>query len=387
MAARRLWGVLLALVLAVLPLSGAGAFQNVSPVAAWKPPGTLLAYEPMTLPGVFRAKAWRILYATRDFLGRPTLSSGMVVMSGYAPADPRQRRIVAWAHQTSGIARKCAPSQKSDGINSILGISDLVAGGYIVAASDYPGLGTDGQVGYLVGKGQANAVIDSVRAARQIPGVGGGNRYALWGYSQGGHAALFASLFDSSYAPELNLVGVAAVSPPTNLSLLMRTGLDSIEGHIFGSYIVGSWTKKYGISDAALTDPDVRPVIDKINLRCVNKTSDLLKILKQEKGLREKFLQRSPMDIPEWRTAVTLNSISSLSGRIPTIIFQGSSDTIVNPAVTSAIVQESCRYGATAKYVILPGAGHSGAAKASVTQAVNWITDRFAGRPAPSSCR
>ena len=66
--------------------------------------------------------------------------------------------------------------------------------GHVVAATDYPGLGTPGPVGYLVGKGQAQAVIDSVRAARQLPDVGGSGRYALWGYSQGGHAVAYASL-------------------------------------------------------------------------------------------------------------------------------------------------------------------------------------------------
>lgn len=188
--------------------------QANAPLQAGKmKPGTLIRYDRIALPGNYRAKAWRIAYSTRDVFLRPTLSTGIVVLPDKAPKIPMERRLVAWAHPTTGIARKCAPSLRSSPLKAISGLNDLVAAGLVVAATDYPGLGTEGPIGYLVGPGQAYATIDSVRAARQIPGVGGGPDYALFGYSQGGHAALFASQLSARYAPELNLKGVAAVAP------------------------------------------------------------------------------------------------------------------------------------------------------------------------------
>jgi alpha-beta hydrolase superfamily lysophospholipase len=366
----------------------ADAFSYTAPAAELaRPPGTLLNYQAIALPGVFRGKAWRILYATRDYRGKPILSSGIVVLSGYASKNQSQRPIVAWAHPTTGVARKCAPSLSGAPISSILGLNELISSGHIIAATDYPGLGTTGPMGYMVGKGQANAVIDSVRAARRIPGVGGGREYALWGYSQGGHAAAFASLFTDSYAPELKLVGMAAVAPPTQLAALMQGSLNRMEGRVLASFIIGTWPQKYGLSIDGLVAPAARADILSIDNSCVVSLADKLDILSAQKPLKRRFLLQSPLALPGWRSAIAANSISSFSTTVPAIIFQGGSDTVVDPKVTAQVVRTSCQNGARLKFVYLPGVGHGGSAKASVAQAVSWINDRFRGKPAPSNCR
>ncbi len=71
------------------------------------------------------------------------------------------------------------------------GLRQLIEQGAVVAATDYPGLGTAGPHPYLVGDSEARAVIDSVRAAHSLPGVGDGNSFAVWGHSQGGQASLY----------------------------------------------------------------------------------------------------------------------------------------------------------------------------------------------------
>jgi alpha-beta hydrolase superfamily lysophospholipase len=364
------------------PFSYSGSAQEAA-----RPPGTLLAYEKIKIAGLFRGRAWRILYSTRDYIGRPILSSGMVLLPDHASKDAARRSIVAWAHPTTGIARRCAPSLAPSAIHTILGLNELVASGHIIAATDYPGLGTEGPIGYMVGKGQANAVIDSVRAARQLPGVGGGSEYALWGYSQGAHAALFATLFGSSYAPELKLVGTAAVAPPTQLKDLMEESFNRLEGRVLASYVLGSWSSKYGLSMEGLVDPVATKSINDINKRCVNNLGDEMEILSLQRPLAQRFLLRSPLAVKEWRNAISTNSVSGLSARVPAIVFQGASDTIVDPRVTTQVVRTSCRNGASIRYVMVEGAGHGTVAKASPVQAINWINDRFAGKPAPSNCR
>jgi alpha-beta hydrolase superfamily lysophospholipase len=97
----------------------------------------------------------------------------------------------------------------------------MLAHGYVVAGIDYPGLGTPEVHPYLVGKSDAREVLDSVRAAREIPGAGAGDSFAVWGHSQGGQAALFTGLEAAGYAPELKLVGAAAAAPATDLATLM----------------------------------------------------------------------------------------------------------------------------------------------------------------------
>jgi pimeloyl-ACP methyl ester carboxylesterase len=115
----------------------------------------------------------------------------------------------------------CAPSLAIFVFQSMMGLRPMIERGVAVVATDYPGLGTAGPHPYLVGVSEGRAVLDSVRVARLMPGVGGGNRFAVWGHSQGGQASLYTGLLAKSYAPELNLVGVAAAAPVTELVTLM----------------------------------------------------------------------------------------------------------------------------------------------------------------------
>ena len=48
----------------------------------------------------------------------------------------------------------------------IFGLNQMLAQGYVVTATDYPGLGTQGIHPFLIGVSEDRAVLDSVRAAR-----------------------------------------------------------------------------------------------------------------------------------------------------------------------------------------------------------------------------
>lgn len=92
-------------------------------------------------------------------------------------------------------------------------LPNMIAEGYIVVATDYPGLGTEGIHPYLIGESEARSVLDSVRAVRDLPNSGASNRFAVLGHRQGGHAALFTGEVAARYAPDLKLVGMAAAAP------------------------------------------------------------------------------------------------------------------------------------------------------------------------------
>jgi alpha-beta hydrolase superfamily lysophospholipase len=389
------WRAVVVLLFLLTPFAAAGAlarpaktpFYSISDRELDVPPGTLLRYQETPLPPFYRAKAWRILYSTRDYAGRPIASSGVVVLSDYASANPSQRKIVAWAHPTTGVARKCAPSMRGTPTDWIIGLNEFVAAGYIVAATDYPGLGTEGPIGYLVGKGQARAVIDSVRAARQLPGVGGGMSYALWGYSQGGHAVLFAAQESQSYAPELNLVGVAATAPPTNLAALFQANIGTIEGRVLAAMTLESWSRKFGISLSTLIDSQVAQVVAEVDKNCVDDLGSQLDLLAAQKPLQQKFLNYDPATHPPWENLMSANSLYNLGARVPVFIAQGDADQLVRPEITLQFVRAMCRQKLSVDYVNLTGKGHASSAKASSAPATSWISDRFRGARAPNSCR
>lgn len=361
-------------------------FYQATPQQASLPPGSLIRYEATRTPPFFRAKAWRILYATRDYLGRPILSSGLVVLPDYAARNPNDRTIVAWAHPTVGIARHCAPTLAKSPVATILGINELVSSGHIIAATDYPGLGTVGPIGYLVGRGQANAVVDAVRAARQIPEVGGGRRYGLWGYSQGGHAALFASQLSQRYAPELQLVGTATIAPPTGLAQLFKEDLATVEGRVLTSYALGSWAVKYNIPLGVMADEETLRTIRTLNAGCITDFAGMMDAYAAQKPLAARFLKADPLTTSPWSGIIAGNSIASLAPGSPALVLQGSDDTIVRPAVTRSFVSATCRARGSVQYSVLRGKGHGSSAKAGMKQAVAWLNDRFKGKRAQGSC-
>src|ERR1700685_998181 len=204
-------------------------------------PGTLVRQE--VIDGApLGATAYRVLYRSTGLDNKPILVSGVVIVP---PGDPPPggRPIVAWAHPTSGIVPRCAPSLAIFLSQQIQGLRSFVREGYVVTATDYPGLGTEGPHPYLVGTSEARAVIDSVRVAGQLPGTGDGKKFVVWGHSQGGHAALFTGIIAKTYAPELDLLGVAAAAPASDLATLMNEDIDSVGGKNITVVKLWAWTR------------------------------------------------------------------------------------------------------------------------------------------------
>ena len=97
-------------------------------------------------------------------------------------------------------------------------LADMIAQGYVVVATDYPGLGVPRHppLSDRRERGTRRARFGP-RGARAAEYSGASNRFAVWGHSQGGHAALYTGEVAARYAPELKLVGVAAAAPATYL--------------------------------------------------------------------------------------------------------------------------------------------------------------------------
>ena len=209
------------------------------------------------------AQAWRILYTTTGRHGRPEVASAIVVESRHLPSGPRP--VIAWAHGTTGYATGCAPSLLKEPFTAgaMPALPQVIDHGWVVVATDYSGLGTAGPQPYLIGQLEARSVLDSVRAARTMKQVDLSNRTVIWGHSQGGGAALWAGILAGHYAPSADVVGVAAVSPATELPEILNAAKDTPLGKIMGSYVVSAYSAIY--SNVKFEDyirpsrPGVRP--------------------------------------------------------------------------------------------------------------------------------
>src|ERR1700677_4869544 len=157
----RLILVILCIVVGAHAASAQTDFYRAPASEAAGSPGTLIRQE--VIEGApLGATTYRVLYRSTGLDDKPILVSGVVIVP---PGDPPPggRPIVAWAHPTSGIVPPCAPSLAIFLFQQIQGLRSFVQAGYVVAATDYPGLGTAGPHPYLVGVSEARAVIDSVR--------------------------------------------------------------------------------------------------------------------------------------------------------------------------------------------------------------------------------
>jgi alpha-beta hydrolase superfamily lysophospholipase len=349
-------------------------------------PGALISVTPM-LGAPDGASAYRIVYTSTGLSGDLVPVTGVIIVP--AGREPRGGRpIVAWAHPTTGIVSRCAPSLARVFFSSVQGLSAMLARGYIVTATDYPGLGTLEPHPYLVGISEGRAVLDSVRAARQIPGAGAGQGFAVWGHSQGGHAGLFAGILAGQYAPELELVGVAAASPPTDLATLMTDDLGTGGGNNISAMTLWSWSRIYGASMTSVVAPAALPVIARLANECIERWFDVLIRRGPTLALEKKFLTVQDLATVEpWRDLLVENSPRPLPPEIPIFVAQGTADLLVRPSVTAGYVSELCRNGSRVRFDIRRGVGHAFIARDAAEDAISWIADRFAGTPAPDDCR
>jgi len=377
-----------ALCVVVIAMSSAsvraqGLFYQASPDEIAGPPGTLIRQEPM-MPTLEGASAYRVLYRSTGLHGEPVAVSGVIIVPpGLTPSAGRP--IVAWAHPTTGVVPRCAPSLALFVFQQIQGLRELVDRGYVVAATDYPGLGTPQTHPYLIGVSEARAVLDSVRAARAFGGTQ--NRFAVWGHSQGGQAALFTGLIAKSYAPELDLVGVAAAAPATDLAALFNDDINTSGGRNLTAMTLWSWSRVFGIPIDRIVDPVAMPTVDTLAGECIESFYDIMLRRRTSAPLEQKFLSVSDFYTAEpWRSHITGNSPGPLPPGIPLFLAQGGADELVRPQVTQDYEKRQCAAGGRAQMLILPAANHGFIARDAAASAVEWMTDRFAGFPAPSDC-
>jgi acetyl esterase/lipase len=361
------------------------AFYQASEQDIAGPPGSIIRQEPM-VGAPDGASAYRVLYRSTSPEGRPIAASGVIVIPN-GPAPEGGRPIIAWAHPTSGIVSHCAPSLAMFVFQQIAGSKEMVDRGYVIAATDYPGLGTPGPHPYLVGDSEARAVIDSVRAAHLLPGVGANNRYAVWGHSQGGHAALFTGLISKDYAPEMELVGVAAAAPATELATLMTDDLNSSGGRNLTAMTVWSWARVFGAPIDSVIAPAAMPAVNRLATECLESVFDMMLRDETSKPFAQSFLTvANPATLEPWHSLLVRNTPGVLPPGVPVFLAQGSTDDLVRPAVTRDYMQKLCHAGDKVRMFVIANVGHGFTGRDAAGAAIEWMNARFAGHAAPSDC-
>jgi alpha-beta hydrolase superfamily lysophospholipase len=356
-------------------------------------PGALIRTEKVTgVPGVpANATVWRILFHSTSIYGQDIAESGYIVVPGTTP-PPGGFPILSWAHGTTGFAGICAPSlfTSQGGVGPYLlpGLSDYLKAGFVVAATDYEGLGTPGIHPYLLGASEGRGVLDAARAAQRLPGLHTSSTVMIYGHSQGGQAALFAGELAPTYAPELHIAGVVAAAPATGLSTILGVVTTSVGQGIleFTIPVAYTWAKTY--HDLPLSDL-FTPAGETVAASVV--PQGCLPALNSAIGSRHltatSVFQPGAATNPVVIAHAKMNDPGRTKTPAPMLVVQGTADTTVPPALTDEYVTTmACPIGDTIDYLHVTGATHDTVVNVSVATIVAWMSARLGGSTAPSTC-
>jgi pimeloyl-ACP methyl ester carboxylesterase len=357
------------------------AFYNPPPNVPRKS-GALLRSEllkDVTLPSGMRG--WRILYTTTI----DDKTAATAVATVFAPLHPPRgpRPVITWEHGTTGLLQKCMPSLTSEPTLGIPALDRVIKAGWVIVATDYSFAEKNGPHPYFIGEGEARSGLDSVRAARQMPELVLDTRTVVWGHSQGAHSALWTGIIGPRYAPDVKILGVAAIAPPADQAnlLSMNVSLDKW----LGPFIAMAYGRFY--PDIKFEE-SVRPVA----LTAAREIANLC-------GFEDHKHVAELMEAFDGPTLATKTN-AALAARLaqntadhrisaPLLLAQGLADSVVLPAATDAYVNGRCAVGQRLEYWKFPGLDHNAILQPGTKLAeplAEWTRARFANEPQANGC-
>jgi len=345
-------------------------------------PGDLIWARPLATapPGT---NGWQVLYRSESLAGAPIAVSGVVIAPGDVP-DAGVPLVLSWAHGTTGLADRCAPSKRyAEGATVELALAQLVTGrGWTFVATDYEGLGTPGVHPYLVGPSEGRGVLDIVRAASHLDGSGvtPGAPAALFGHSQGGHAALMAAEIAPAWAPELDIVGTVAAAPPGSLRVIedATAGQAGLIGGFSLLINAGLLAAYPDLDPDAALPPADQGLLAEVAETCVAEALQLAASLPPGRP--------SATADPAWAAAYDASSPGRADPEVPVLIVHGDVDEVVPASLSAVIADGYCELGVAVQRTVYPGADHVAVLTSSLGEVQGWIDARLAGDPPPSSC-
>jgi alpha-beta hydrolase superfamily lysophospholipase len=257
----------------------------------------------------------------------------------------------------------------------------------VLVATDYIGLGSEGPHPYLVGQPSGRAVLDAVRAARQLDDVRLQNQTVVWGHSQGGGAAMWTGQLAPTYAPDVNVVGVAALAPAADIPNLIDNLYELAGGSMFAAYALTGYSGAY--PDVRFDDyvrPTARTVVRELAARCLGEPAVLVSVLVSITTSMAAFRR----DLGSGGLGERLaENVPSGPFEMPVLIGQGGADTLVTPDVVAAYADRLCNTGAVIDYRSYDGKDHVGLVAVDsplLPELVTWTQRRLDGDTATTTC-
>jgi pimeloyl-ACP methyl ester carboxylesterase len=322
-------------------------------------------------------KVRRFLYCSEDAFGKWVPASG-VVLTPYGKPPAGGWPVVVWAHGTAGVGRPCAPSLMKDLYYSWQGLLQWPMLGYGVVAPDYAGLGSKVPHQYLAAPAQAHDIIHAVPAARKAVSQLG-TRWVAVGHSQGAAAVLYvAELQNQMKVPDPNYLGGVALAPGTDRLKLLESAIKNPATHgylAFQAYGIKALYPEFEYKD--FLTPKAIKLMDVVNKGgwYVTLATFYEKVPQGEMVLPKAKDNRFFLQFRE------MSRLGLRRAHGPIFLAQGLEDTTI-PSETVDDAYKSMRdQGTIVEYKKYPGLDHDSLVFGSFRDQVQWVQDRFDGKP------
>ena len=339
-----------------------GCLRTVTFLGAWSR-DELLPYQESNQTIDNGYEIWQAYYATQNRYARVTIT-----IPDSEPADSDGFSVVINNPGTVGVASLCAPGYSSYGTGLA---GTFGARGYIGAAVDYPGLGSEGIHPYLLKESEGKASLDALRATRQLMSilqVPLKNKDAIVGLSQGGHATLAAAELHETYAPELPIKGFGAVAPGAGYREHWVYAQYAGSHLVFYALINHAWHQHYGYDDTGSWAEGKRDeLVEMLNTRCLasydgNGLFDLMSteptsLFSQE--LIDAFTFNDFSSFPAIEQGFADSRIVSFDSDASLRLFQGTEDETVPQVASEELVTDLNAEGTDIEIFLIENASHT----------------------------
>ncbi|MFJ9363006.1 lipase family protein [Nocardia sp. NPDC101769] len=353
--------------------------------------GSILNSRPITVFGqsLLPVAGWQVQYRTTGSSGEAAADMATVLLPNTPWNGPGDRPLLAFQVAEDSLGTRCAPSFALRGgrgfsiITTLLDVPFLTQAlwrGWAVVISDYQGP----QSRFFDGVNSGRAVLDGVRAAKSFAPLGLTTNSALgaWGYSGGAFATLWAMQMRSSYAPELRFAGVTSGGVPVDIPSMMRGVDGGFQAGLAVLILIALARNDFGTGLAKLLNDNGRTLLAREATSCAG---DLV-LHHTMRHLDEYSTAPNLVDSQPFKDAAIRQELGGQAPDTPLYLYHSNADDVIPAGGFSALVDRYCALGANLTAIHSQIPGHNPAAVVESLGAMNFLSDRFAGKPMPPGC-
>lgn len=334
------------------------------------------------------AHKYTVLYHSVTTMGADVPVSGAVLVPpGEPPAEGWP--VVSWAHGTTGIANRCAPSLTENFAYDAYAdeLAKLVRSGYAVAATDYIGLGLPGRHLYESATEEGNAIADIVVAARNLAPDISPHTWFATGHSQGG-SGVVAAAWNTSSSASRPPNGVVAIAPSADFANEVRYldsgAMSSKAAYTYYAFDMLSLSEIDSTvpTTRTFTEDGLRRVADFRNGTCL---WDLLAAAKKPDVDVSNFTDYALHDVALANRLAAYGNPDRGFPLSPVLSITGAQDTDVPPGMVATLVKGLRTQGVDVSDYTVPG-DHSAALKETFCVQATFMAQHGGAPVHPGSC-